>query len=157
MPDGAMTFQVGWGPRLLGLLVLAGVAAAIVALSPGLPVLTWIVLGVFGVTAAVATLSNFGERLHVDESGLRWENVILRAAGLRRERRASWADIHSVVELDGKTLFVTVEGQPRWVLDALEGVDVLRGLLGAHGIPVETRTKPRLRDLGRGTRDTPPS
>lgn len=150
-----MTFQVGWGQRALGLAVLLGVAALIVATGFDLPWPSWIVLGLFGFAALVSTISNFGERVHADAEGLRWENVLLARLGIRPSRRATWDEITSAVELDGKTFFLTVEGQDRWVLDALEGQDELRTLLQDHGIVIEQRTRPRLRDLGRGSRQPP--
>ena len=147
-----MTFEVGWGQRTVGLAVLLACAGLAGWMRFDLPWPTWVVLGVFFVAALVSSVSNFGERLHADELGLRWENVLL-----RRERRASWSDVLSAVELDGKTIFLTVEGQRRWVLDAFDGAELLRKLLQEHGVSVELRTRPRLRDLGRGSRTPPPA
>jgi hypothetical protein len=147
-----MTFEVGWGQRAVGLVVLLACAGLAAWMRFDLPWPTWVVLGVFFAAALVSSLSNFGERLHADEEGLRWENVLL-----RRERRAPWRDVLSAVELDGRTFFLTVEGQRRWVLDAFDGAELLSRLLQEHGVSVEQRTRPRLRDLGRGSRTPPPA
>lgn len=150
-----MTFEVGWGQRVLGLVVLIGVLGILVAMRFDLPWPSWIVLGLFGIAALVSSISNFGERLHADDEGLRWENVLLRRMGLARERRAAWSQVLSAVELDQKTFFLTIEGQPRWVLDALAGTEVLRRVLEERGIRVDQRSRPRLRDLGRSSRPPP--
>lgn len=147
-----VTLQVGWGQRVVGLAVLVACVGLAAWMRFDLPWLTWLVLGIFFVASGVSSLSNFGERLHADEAGLRWENVLL-----RRERRAAWPEVLSALELDGRTVFLTVEGQRRWVLDAFDGVALLRKLLQEHGVSVEQRTRPRLRDLGRGSRNPPPA
>ena len=138
------SWQMSWGPRAMGLavLVLAAVASIGLAVSGGAPTVTWIVLVALGVAAAVATLANFGDRYHVDEDGIRYENVITSRFGWRRARFAPWADISRAVELDSRTWFLHVEGQGRWVLDQLDGHEMLRLLLEARGISVKVTTRP---------------
>ena len=148
----SLTLQVGWGQRIVGLAVFVACIALAAWMRFDLPWPTWVVLGVFFVAAGVSSVSNFGERLHASDEGLRWENVLL-----RRERRAAWAEVLSALELDRRTLFLTVEGQRRWVLDAFDGHDLLMKLLQERGVSVEQRMRPRLRDLGRGSRNPPPA
>ncbi len=156
MSQPEATLRVGWGQRALGLFVLAVVVAAIGGLRFDMPVVTWVILGLVGAAAGWSSLCNFGDRLHVREDGLKRENVLLGVAGWRRERTAAWAEIETVVDLDGRTLFLTVTGQPRWVLDSFEGMDELRAVLQQNGVPITQRRRPRLRDLGRGANDPQP-
>lgn len=152
-----MTFAVGWGQRVLGVVVLTGVIAVLALLRFDVPIATWVIAGVVGGAALVASVSNLGDRLHVDDDGLRHENVILRRLGLAKERRAPWDAVASAVELDRRTFVLSVEGQRRWVLDAYADPAELRRVLQEHGVPIEERGRPKWRDLGRGSRGMPPS
>ena len=147
------TLQVGWGQRVLGLFVLGVVIAAIVGLRFDMPWLTWLILGLVGAASTASTISNFGDRVHCGEAGIRRENIVLAALGWRRVNSVAWSEISTAVELDGKTLFLTIEGRPKWVLDSLDGIEDLRALLQHHGVSVTIRRRPRLRDLGRGANE----
>jgi hypothetical protein len=106
--------------------------------------LTWVFLGVFTVVSAGATYSNFGDVFEPDEEGISYRNVIAARLGLPRSRRVAWRDIREAVEYDGKTWFLTVEAEKRWVLDQLDGHERLRLIFTDLQVPVRIKERPRL-------------
>jgi hypothetical protein len=135
-----------WGARLLGLCVLAGVlvVGAGLGLTGGAPTWTWIGLGVFGAAALAATVANFGDRVRVTEEGMSYENVLTSRWGWPRARTAAWEQVSEAVDLEGRTWFVEVEGQRRWVLDQLAGHEDLRLVFMERGVPIRVTQRPRL-------------
>lgn len=143
------TFTPAWSARLLGALVLAGsvVAGLALAASGGAPAWTWILLALFGAAALVASIANFGDRWHFDDEGITHENVVLTRLG-RPPRHARWADVLSGSDHEGRTLFLVVDGQGRWVLDQLDGHAQARALIEAREVRISDVKRPRLWQRG---------
>ena len=140
------SFQTGWGPRLLGLTVLLAVLAVAGSLAAGggAPVWTWLLLGCFGLAALLATVANFGDRWIVDDEGLAYRNDWTARIGWPRSRRAAWSDVMEARDYEGRTWFVIVEGQKRWVIDQLRDHERLRVVFQQRGVSVSSIEKPRL-------------
>ena len=145
-----MTLRVRWRSRIVGLVVLVlALLGAVVLAREGAAALSWVLVGALGGAALVASVSNFGDRIDVGESGLVYTNDLTARVGFPRRREAAWSAVLGAVEQDHETFFLDVEGQRRWVLDQLDGHEELRIALGEHGIPLTTRTRPRLMSWGR--------
>jgi len=110
------------------------------------------VLVVFGGAALLASIANFGDRWDLDDEGLHYANILTGRLGWPRPRRRGVgaggggrrAGRHDVVPRD--------RGEGRWVLDQLDGHDLLRALLQERGYPsarVAPRLLPRLGGGGR--------
>jgi hypothetical protein len=140
-----LTLRTAGGQRLWGAVVFVGCAlgAVTLALTGGAPWLTWLALGIFGGAAGVASVANFGDRWSVDDEGLAYRNVLTGRLGWPRQRRAAWDDVLSATEHEGRTWFVEVEGQRRWVLDHVDAHDELQRLFEAHGVSVRQSRLPR--------------
>ena len=139
------SYETAWGPRVLGLCVLLVSTAALVSLAAGdgAPTWTWILLSLLGLVSALITVANFGDRLEVTETGLTSRNVLLERLGMGRRRSASWSDVLEAKEYDGKTWFLTVEGQRRWVIDQLRDHERFRIRLDQEGVSVKVVEKPK--------------
>ena len=144
------TYAVRWSSRVLALAVLVALvlaAVAIVVAGQGAAAWSWFFLGAFLVAAVLASIANFGDRWTVDDAGITYRNVLLQRTPLARlapERHAAWQDVHSAQEAEGKTWFLQVEGQKRWILDHLDAHEHLRLVLQDRGVPVSSRTRPRI-------------
>lgn len=141
-----LTCRTSWGQRVFGLVVLAVCVATAVALATtgGAPTLTWAFIAFFGLAAAWATAANFTESWHFDEDGVLHRRAVLDRIGRPAERRASWDDILRATEQNGRTWFLEVEGQGRWVLDHVDDHDILRTLFETQGVPVRRKDRPKL-------------
>lgn len=147
--------RTAWGPRLLGLAVLAAAGVGAMALavsSKDVPTWTWIVLTVFGGAAAATTVSNFGDLYELDDDGIVYRNTLTRRLGWARHRRVAWSEVVQASEYEGRTWFLTTKTGERWVLDQLDGHERLRFVLRERGVPTRAVERPRL--LGRRPTDT---
>ena len=133
---------------MLALGVLAVLALAAFAMAgQGAAAWSWFFLWAFMLAAVLASVANFGDRWVVDDEGITYRNVLLQRTPLARlapARHAAWRDVHSAQEQDGKTWFLEVEGQKRWILDHLDAHEHLRLVLQDRGVPVSSRTRARL-------------
>ena len=131
--------------RALGLgVLLASLGLGLwIALTGGAPFWTWLLLGSFVAVSGLASLANFGDRWHVSDEGLTYRNEITALIGFPRERRLPWSRVLRAADYEGKTWFLTVEGDKRWVLDHLGEHDRLGLILQQLEIPVSSVEKPR--------------
>ena len=133
------------GPRMLGLFVLVATLGLIGWLlsDGGAPVWTWAMLGIFLLISGLATVHNFGDRWHVTDEGLSYRNTLTGRLGWPRAKSVSWERVERASDYEGRTWFLTIQGEKRWVLDQLAEHDRLGLVLQQLGIPVSSIKKPR--------------
>lgn len=133
------------GTRVWGLVVLVCALAMGLWLlfEGGAPTLTWVILGIFVVISGWASIHNFGDRWHVTDEGLSYRNTLTALVGLPRERSVAWSEVTKAAEYEGRTWFLSIEGQKRWVLDHLADHDRLGLILRELDVPVSTIEKPK--------------
>jgi len=139
------TCRTAWDARVLGLgVLLATLSLGIwIAVDGGGPIWTWLILGAFGLLSGVATVHNFGDHWHVTDAGLTYRNTITAKLGFPRERHLPWSKVMRASDYEGKTWFLTVEGEKRWVLDHLAEHDRLGLIFQQLDISVSSIEKPR--------------
>ena len=130
MGEEGRVYRRTTGSRVISTIVGIGSAASLLYLlldEPGeVPVFTWILLGVFLVVSAVLSVGNYGDRITLDDEGVRITNGILKAVGFRGESSLRWEDVVRLKEHRRRTLFLVREKGAPMVLDSVAGYAVLR-------------------------------
>ena len=139
------TCRTGTGTRVLGLVVLLSTLSLgiWIAATGGAPTWTWALLGCFFLVSALASIHNFGDQWHVDDEGLSYRNTITALVGWSRERHVPWSKVMKAANYEGKTWFLTIEDEKRWVLDHLAEHERLALVFQELGISVTEVEKPK--------------
>lgn len=139
------TCRTATGARVLGLGVLVATLGmgGWLAANGGAPSWTWLILGGFFLVSGLATLHNFGDEWHVGDEALTYRNRITARLGFPRERQVPWDKVLSAADYEGRTWFLTVEDEKRWVLDHLAEHDRLGLIFQQLDISVSSIEKPR--------------
>jgi len=103
-------------------LVLSGLFLGwfLVAAGGEVPWPTLLILGIFFVVSAFLTVSNYGDRIVVDEEGIQVRNPVFERLGWK-PKGVAWDDIEGLREHRSKTLFIRPRKGRRIVLDSVAG------------------------------------
>jgi hypothetical protein len=101
--------------------------------DPGqVPVLTWVLLVFFLGVGALLSVGNYGDRISLDDEGIRISNRFVRALGLRGERSLAWDEVVRLKEHRRRTLFLVREKGAPMVLDSIADYAALREEIAAR-------------------------
>ncbi|MEE9218335.1 MAG: hypothetical protein V3U98_04635 [Acidobacteriota bacterium] len=141
--SGARTYRRTLGSRLLALaaaLLFAGLCLQIMAWPPeegagrGLAV-----CGLLLLLSLVLVAQNFGDRIELNEGGVRFRNLWRERFGLGAGRFLRWDEVEDVREIrrdqrpallqGGRAVLVLSRSGRRYVFDSIEGLEELAALL----------------------------
>jgi len=125
---------------VFGVLLFGGIFLfqAIAPPAPG-ALRGFLICGALLALSALLALINFGDRIVVEEEGVRFRNVWRERLRLGGSRLLRWGDVQEVRQLgggaarplsSGPAYVVRTRAGRRYVLDSIEGVEEIAGLLG---------------------------
>lgn len=156
----ARTFRRTLGSRLLSaaaVVLFAGLTGLTILQPPeGGMLLGLLVCGLLLLVSLLALTVNFGDRIVVDETGVRFRNVWRERLKIGRTQQLRWDEVEEVRELQpgrrtgtlpaARTLVVRTRSGRRFMFDSIEGIeevsDLLRRRAGLSG-PCPSRPAPR--------------
>lgn len=138
--EGARTYRRTTASRVVSTTVLAlsGLFLGwfLVAGGGRVPWPALLVPGVFFLVSALLTVSNYGDRIVVDEDGIRVRNAVLERLGWK-PKSVAWDDVEGLREHRSRTLFIRPRKGGRIVLDSVDGYrEIAQEVQRRTGIPL---------------------